>query len=216
MIRRVFIYKNGEYGLGLRPVGVPHADALRGMGVAHDILEHFPGDNGGIECELMALGACVLIRIEEGYWQNSSSKPAEILSGDIPGLLSHHFYEEFNIRSSGCTKKLTNDWAEAIIQETIQIGLKHSKEEFAGDFIENNSLTANNFVGWMRRGYRKASRRWQYIEGYHLCSTFQEIERQIDKVLDKEQLFENQKVIVVCSPKHEIVRIFSDVGGYLI
>ena len=35
-----------DYGtVGLRPVNVPHADPLPGMATAHDMLEHFPGDD---------------------------------------------------------------------------------------------------------------------------------------------------------------------------
>jgi len=52
------VAEHEEYGsLGFKPSWYPKGDPLGGMAVAHDILEHFPKDDGSAEGEYMALGA---------------------------------------------------------------------------------------------------------------------------------------------------------------
>ena len=63
---KVYTFKveeHEEYGsLGFKPSWYPNGAPLGGMTAAHDILEHFPNDNGGAESEFLALGAALWIR----------------------------------------------------------------------------------------------------------------------------------------------------------
>lgn len=47
-----------------------HFDPIRGIGVPHDIAEHFKDGDGGIEDELQALGAMWLLRGETGLFRS--------------------------------------------------------------------------------------------------------------------------------------------------
>lgn len=213
MIRKTFIVeKHEEYGTwGLKPEDMPHADPLMGMAAAHDILEHFPGDDGGVEAEYMAFGAMILTRAEGGYWQRKGNvnPPESHLASDMPELFRHFQFEGFTFRDPGRTRPVQED-AEQTIQDAVREGCKLIREEFCdsdsccGECSDldhgcdgecdchdtansarmfTSDQTRERMVGWMRRGYRKACRRFKGISPWTLAETFIAIEEGCDKIL---------------------------------
>jgi len=122
-ITKTFVIEEHEEfgGLGLRPVDVPHADPLGGMATAHDMLEHFPGDDGGVEAELMALGATIFVRAEPGYFHNriGNPDPAKNLAADFPEIARHDIHEGFGLRDPGRTCRV-EDCAEGMITDAVR------------------------------------------------------------------------------------------------
>lgn len=198
MIKRTFIVEeHEEYGsVGFRPSWVPNADPLGGMAVAHDILEHFPGDDGGVECELMALGAAMWIRGKGGWWHDAyHADPAYHISGDFEELYRHVRWENFSLRDSGRTRPLNDEEAEDWCQRAATMGLRsvHENEGY-GDLGEEeeshlsvfcSEQTRQRVVGWLRRGYRKAARRYRNSDSYSLCQIFRTIQKTADKWLER-------------------------------
>lgn len=212
MIRKTFIVeRHEEYGeLGLRPIDMPHADPLRGMAVAHDILEHFMGDDGGAEAELQALGASIWVRGEEYFYAKDfkETRPSHHIAADFIELWRHIRYEGFGLRSpdgGAGNRTLEEEWDEAQVVEAVRIGCNNIIDEF-----EQNPSAPNrhNMRRYLRIGYRRARARFRGIPQYRLASVFQEIESAADIfMLDA---IEGQELKISVDPGREIVRVETD------
>jgi hypothetical protein len=198
-----------EYGtLGLRPVDMPNADPLGGMAVPHDMLEHFPGDDGGVEAEFMALGAMLLIRGQTGFLQRSGNvnPPESHIAADFILLYRHVADEGFSLLDPGeeDTGPLGDEHgdADSVLRRAVRLGLESTKEEerynanrdedeFGTDADDDELVifcsdqTGERILGWLRKGYRKAVERYAGVDIYTLAYTvFEEIEGRVNKWLN--------------------------------
>lgn len=178
-----------EYrALGLALVNRQWADPLEGMAVAHDILEHFPNDRGSTEEELMALGASILVRDEENYFCQKGKRnpnPGHQMSGDIAEQVNYAMQrgETLCLRSPGRTVSC-EDYIECYFTTAIDEAMSESGDRNNGR--PDEWLRPDNhwkIRGWLRRGYRKACKRYKGICAAHLCAVFNEIEKRADNVL---------------------------------
>lgn len=217
MITRTFIVeKHEEYGnVGLRPEGVPHADPLTGMAIAHDILEHFHRDDGSQEAEFMALGASLFVR-GEGYFAqrgSNSTDPAEHLSGEF-GLIYDALCqrsEPTTVRDPGRTTKLEDD-----LEELLDRMFMKARKEFFDSHEEESERRylrepqATRMRGWFRRGYRKAIKRYKEIDPClntcALSSLFIDIQKEADLALKRFD-WEGQRVTIAVSPRNSTVKV---------
>ena len=180
----------GSYGWLLRGAPSTYFPIL-GMGVAHDILEHQPGDNGTVEEELMALGAALYIRGNGDYWGRGGSKipPGDHLASDISNDLAFKYGGvDEGIASPGRTKKL-DDFVEEWIAQAVD-GTKKEFEYHAQyysneleEFHANVADYLKKVPGWLRIGYRKAKKRYK-VSPWDLCEIFSKIEKDSDKYID--------------------------------
>lgn len=188
-----------EWGtLGLRPAWMPHADPMPGMAVAHDLLEHSPGDDGGIEAELQALGASFFIR---GYTDYHASKGQAItdhaahVAADFGELFRHFRDEGFTLLDPGEVDPLSDscidgDLARAIHEGCAEIAEENERYE---DEDEDGLLEAfcstesqDRMLGWMRKGYAGAIERFEDACPHDLVDeVFLSIETRIDEWLGK-------------------------------
>lgn len=137
--------------LGWRLKGNSNADPLQGMAVAHDILEHAPNGDMGVEDELMALGASFYVR---KYTTNMHSLGANVAS-DIPEVLRHAKYEGMGLRDPGRTAECLH---EADIYDMFDSLAKEC--QYDPDLKEMlTKETKRRIRGWMRKGVRMAERR---------------------------------------------------------
>jgi len=179
-----------EFGeLGLRPADVPNADPLTGMAIPHDMLEHFPGDDGGVEAEFMALGAALLLRGETGWWQRDGNinSPDQHIASDFVDLYRHVAYEGFALLDPG-TVEPVNDCADDVLSLAVRKGLALVREEEEpSEILELFTCTqsAERILGWLRKGYAKAEERYASVDIYTLVySCFGIIETGVDKWLE--------------------------------
>jgi hypothetical protein len=197
---RFICEEHEEYGgLGLRPLAMPNADPLPGMTVAHDLLEHFPGDDGGVEAEFMALGACYFLRHESGWVANKragmgfeSRDASDDFSGDFMDLYRHVAHENFSLTDPGTELPIECEHTEEMLASIVRKGLALTREELA-DACDDDSeelhmfcstQTGERILGWLRRGYRKATERFEGHDAYTLAeSVFGEIETRLDNWL---------------------------------
>lgn len=162
-----------EYGSnGWKLIGNPNADPLSGMAVAHDVLEHPPNGDMGVEDELMALGASIYVRV---FTRNMHSLGANVGS-DLPDIMRHVWYEGMTLRDPGRT---TATAIESEIDDALEVVRKET--EYDADLRSNwDAETEARIRGWMRKGYRAAIRRWA---GVNTRSLFDEIETDADRHL---------------------------------
>lgn len=194
---------NPEYGdLGLRPLDMPHADANGGMAVAHDLLEHFPGDSGSIADELMALGASYLLRGQTDYYQRTGNvnPPEKHLASDFEELYMHFSTEGFPVGDPGNVEPVDDEDAEETFQSAVEIGMDNIVDIFDfnedaedGEESESSQLLATftsdeyraRMLGWLRRGYQRAVERFEGVDVNDLAYTvFTEIEEKANKWLN--------------------------------
>jgi hypothetical protein len=111
--------KHEEYGsLGWALKCKPHFEPLGGMTVAHDVMEHFPRDNGTLAAEWQAFGAMMRIRHEGNWWSNQgNTKYQEFGDQAYVDLFDHYrkvVYGELSVDEAPRTMKLEDDLEEQI------------------------------------------------------------------------------------------------------
>jgi len=152
------IEKHEEHGtIGLKALFLLGAQPAQGFTCAHDIMEHFPGTLDS-DSEAMALGAMLYVRGEGGFFDLSRLSIAQNISGDISSLDTEaHMWGD--ITNPGKTIKLQSDEAEAWIEESIKLAIEEIIEEYGQE--PPHKEWGAWVRGWLRKGYRKASRRYQ-------------------------------------------------------
>lgn len=199
--KRFIVEEHTEYGgLGLRPLDMPNADPLGGMTVAHDLLEHFPGDDGGVEAEFMALGACYFLRHESGFVNGQyggNRDAADAFSGDFMELYRHIAHEGFSLTDPGPEAPIECEYTETALNGIVRKGLALTREEIA-DACDDDSdelhtfcstQTGERILGWLRRGYRKATERFENVDAYSLAEVvFKGVETRIDNYLKSDPM----------------------------
>ncbi len=204
MKRHTFVCaKHEEYGtMGWKLKNMAHFDPLGGMTIAHDILEHFPNDDGIASGECQALGASLYVRGEEysvGI-KNSSNSPGTNMSGDIVNLFS----EGREIAQAPKTKPLDDD-AENWIQDCMHDARKKAAYRDVDD-VNKLEEFFQNAIGWLRIGYKRAKVRYAGLTTNELAYFFYEIEKQADKYLKMAE--EGQELVVSTDTKNLRVEVF--------
>lgn len=162
-----------EYGSnGWKLAGNPNADPLGGLAVAHDILEHEPDGDMGVEDELRALGASIYVR---EYTRNMHSLGSNAGS-DLPDVLGHVFHENMPLRDPGPTRAIDR---ETEIDDAIQS--LTAEAAYQDELRERLTPELLRYIrGWFRIGYRAAQKRWRGVRTREL---FDEIEERADYLL---------------------------------
>lgn len=211
MIRHKFVLETSrEYGSrGLRLLNRPHFDPLGGMAVAHDMLEHFQYDDGSIEHEIMALSAGLHVRgfDADQHLRNARvfRRPAENISSEMPSQCHYaRDQDKTELLDPGNTKPIADDMIEEEIQHTWRLAKRLVIMEFAGEEeLYTWILNEQRFVGWMRKGYRKAVKRYRGISPHMLAESFVLIERKADSLLVEydTECFEGIKITFTIDPR---------------
>lgn len=168
----------------------PNFDPLPGNAVAHDVLEHFPGGDESPAHEFMALGAALLIRGTTGYFQrNGNINPPHVhIAGDFPDILRHIVDEGMGLPDPGKTKPIED--YDYMITDTIAEAIREVKYEYK-DSPEDIAAWLPLIplaTGWMRKGWRKAQKRYAKCGIYFATECFEYIQIEADKVLNNAEL----------------------------
>ena len=190
MFQVKFEYREDEEfgGEGWIPSAYPHFNAATGFGLVHDVLEHFPEDDGDLAGEMKAFGSMINVRFLGG-WQvrNGYSRytPAENIGSDIGRFLEELSYESKELTKPPRTYKL-EEYAECIIQESLIEGkrsylanLSDGDEPMSDTDIE---MYLNQMAGWVRIGYRQSVKRFYGACNYELAGLFSNLERAVTKL----------------------------------
>ncbi len=201
-----------EYGsLGWAMLGKPAMEPLTGMAIPHDILEHFPDDDGSVEAEFMALGASIFVRNEECYYSRKGNchSAASNISSEF---IQHYYYlinNEKSLQFSDPGKIKIPEEIESILDDIVEEGKKHLKSEIEEDYQQFFSLQNQiKLKGWFAKGYRKAVKRYKGYTPDDLCYMFMETETLVDKITEYAE--EGQILTVKIDLKNRQVKAWAD------
>jgi hypothetical protein len=182
----------GELGYALKGMnlGSEMVNASMGQGIAHDLLEHVngPGEIGGINDEMEALGAIWYVRGQFGKLNSkgygSIYTAEQSLASDVTRMFRDYVdggqYVSLDSRS---TRRLNDRDAENSLQQV----LRDADASYMGEIEAEDKSRAEcawpayraECLNRMRTGWRKAARKYP-IAG-EVNDLFWQIERVIDK-----------------------------------
>ena len=193
MLNRQFKYEHDdERGLtGWIPVDMAGANAMDNFGVAHDVMEHLPNDDveTSTHAELMALGACILVRVENNWWVNNNlnrDDPSDILGYDIEEICNYICAGSQILGDPGKSYKIRDEVVEELIDDIARTGinlfLKNVAKHEPNNYEKFKNLLNPDFViGWLRKGYRKAVKRYSNLCTFELGEIYTKISREVEK-----------------------------------
>lgn len=175
MPKYYFDYKerDGEQDSGWLLRGAPQSfePTWRGLLLAHDVLEHFPTDDGSFEAELMAFGATIRGRGLGGYFGKhspfaSTSTAESVIYNDMT-----YFFSRLSKKVVRCAPRRPlplSFEAERIITEVLDRTHNQELHSFASEI-----------ASWMRIGYLRASRRYRDHSPREISRFFEEVQNQL-------------------------------------
>lgn len=163
--------------IGLQALFMEGAEPRDGHGCAHDIMEHFRGLELNSNTELMAIGAMLHVRGEGGFFRSNmfNNCPGYIIYGDIVSLKSES-YKWGEITSPGRTTRINDEE----IEYWIEKGINKAAQELRDNWETHvSSEWRSNVRGWLRKGYRKAYKRYPQ-NPFTLTHIFKRMTEKID------------------------------------
>lgn len=195
--------ENGEYGSGLRMTNRPHFDPVRGVGVAHDCLEHFHNDAGNTEAELEALGAMIHVR-GDYYFQIGSVIQA--IANSIPEVAR---YELRHFIPPPPSTKLHDDLKDRVptLIKAIHAHFR-PEDELVPNWL-SDSVSMDNVIAWINRGYKRAITRYYEAmrRGVHMPDFFKEVETTVDAKI-KQGMYGGQIWVLDINPAEYTVTMY--------
>jgi hypothetical protein len=208
--RKFTVARHEEFGtIGLVPQWYPNGDPLSGMAAAHDVLEHFPNDDGSTAGELMALGASLFTRGDGGYHnQYRHYDRVRDPASDIPMVWGYLLNRDGRGSLPACRPVRDHDAladGRAIITEAVP-EMRHQFQRGDLPTVAERETMAR----WIARGYVRARRRYRGVVGgaCALATVFMEIEREADRLLKHAE--EGMELTVIVNVKRASVRVFCD------
>lgn len=200
-----------EFGvLGLWPIGRYWADpCTSGMTLAHDMLEHFPRDDGTVEGELMALGAALYVRDGDSYFSSKGNRSGyeKNIGGDA--YILNTFLKEAGRR---LLQPLPNDrpLRDPDIERQLAGTAAEMRRVLLAEGLDAEWADGPSALNWLRRGYRRAAKRYHGIASFWMMCAFSILEKKADYIIRYANEFEHYRFNI--NPKHQIVTV--DELGY--
>ncbi|MHA2068172.1 MAG: hypothetical protein ACXABY_27740 [Candidatus Thorarchaeota archaeon] len=190
--------ENGE--LGLVDVKKPYFDPARGTGVAHDVLEEFPGGGEQPHDELQAFEAMIVTRALAGDMDHVLYTPGQQFGLEFDELFRHAFGREYDSGYGGYrlypapkTSPCKCEYVEDYISEAIEVASTALEEdpnqnEFEEWEVKEALAWLEDARSWIRIGYRRALKRFRHMDDtYSLSYMFKGIEKEVDKFMEHAQ-----------------------------
>jgi len=202
------IKEHEEYGgKGLAMVGRDWADPFAGMAAAHDMLEHFPKDDGSTEHELMALGASYHVRDESNYYAAKGqlrTSPGYNWSGDLAEQ-NNYMIQRGDGEYLRDPPRTTRE--DEYFESEIETAIGEARKDFDPGDLPGLLKKSQQWkiYGWMRLGYRRAKRRYAKSNRCFLLSCFMEIERLADQFIKYGE--EGQRCKIIAEPRRGDARL---------
>lgn len=172
-IVRDFIYDlDDDSGYeGLRPTWFANANPTSGVGLAHDVLEHFLSQEGPISGELEATGAALALRWEQGWAsRHTALTEDDAMANAVFQIICDIVRDGYALPALKRSRRMPEGcrWADDVILTAVDRAVELVKREFADD--EANTQAAaqcvtpamqETLVSWLRSGYRKTLKRYE-------------------------------------------------------
>ena len=189
--------EHGDWGF--KPMGENNADPLGGMGVAHDLTEHFHSSDFGCHDELMAFGAIYLLRWRdhtEPRRRKIVGRPesfGNFVSDELWEVLEHHVEKKLALPDPPKFRYPSGDWewdkAKEDFGSVKQAVLDYGMFDRGADHWESSwrkyKRAASKIEGWLVQGMRRAKRRYaNCVDLYSLHeSVFVPVQEWADSIL---------------------------------
>ncbi|MNR71263.1 hypothetical protein D3C71_18780 [compost metagenome] len=220
-ITREFSYETWQDTgtIGLKPLWFDNADPTDGRGVAHDLLEHFRTQTSVLEGESEAIGSLLYLRIASGaYWEQNphGTDATRIVCAEVQTMVRGAVHDRLRLPLPIPSRRLEDEDIEQAITEGVNRAFSdvHALMEECGlDDPEDmapytESATRLAFIAWLRRGYRRAKRRYAGCDAYTLGTyLFKRIDESVNRLLRSELLYEGARVRVSVCPRRADVSI---------
>jgi len=189
MVTKVLTYVEDDPNTGLDGwlmEGSPEGfDPTTSFGLVHDCIEHFYCETG-LEDELLAFGAMLYIRGMYGndYWSIRSARftgMAQMMASDLSEfLLSYKDDLEISLKPAS-SKPLDDEDDEQVIRDLPRVIIQELKNNRRDECYHFRNLreVLRNVQHWVRKGYRKAAKRWK-IDRHELPYYFHDIQKAIE------------------------------------
>jgi hypothetical protein len=201
-INMTFVFKyDREFDLcGWCPEKLPMFNAGSAMGVAHDILEHFPDTTDAPHDEFQALGAALHVRGDDYFSQTTPIDPKawSNLASDVFYIFSKIYYGEApaliapkravkKLRSS--MENIENDISMAIDRTRCDLINKWDEESVSQGEMQSRITWLDTHCEfarqWLRHGYLRARRRFRQLPSWRLCELFRVVETEVEACENK-------------------------------
>lgn len=196
---------------GFRPLWFLNATPTTGFGCAHDVLEHFKTQASPLAGECEAVGAMLALRMEYA----GLSKVSESVSSNVVAMLEDYLRGDLELPNSLRTKPLACRRRDADIVDGVSSALSAITQEVPDEpgFAEKVARlgqpeVALAFISWIRRGYRRAVKRYWSIDRYTVgFDIYQTLASRLDGLMNSEWLWDFARVRVCVSLPRESVTI---------
>ena len=172
------VQKHEEFGhVGLKPDWYKAGEPVESMAAAHDILEHFPEDDGSTKGEILALGASLFIRGETGYFQRNGNihPPWRHVASDFPNMKRRPEWYIPVCHKGSRLPEHVHEWMHEIAKF---LRLHDGSDDCENVSFEHFEVT--NAIKWLSRGYVMARRRYRKIGCCGAADLFAQIEKRLD------------------------------------
>lgn len=174
-----------EYGnKGLRPGGMEGFNYGTGMQAAHDLLEHFPKDQGFITDEFQALGAMIWVRGAEYYAEKGRKDPRvePNVAADMLNLFNYMRGGQYpkGPLDTPLKKREVEDFNTRDFLQECKTYIKHDVEPEDASAFKDFCKKA---IPWIQKGYYRAVKRYGKMDRGMLRQVFTDIETVTDKVI---------------------------------
>jgi hypothetical protein len=157
--------------------------------LAHDILEHFPNGDAGVEDELMAFGAIIGGRGDAGEFSQMGAyrSPGKVIADELIYMYHKDAGGELVKEPKGFRM---GGWVEKEIREAIIEAYKpidSSNDSYADEMetlantVWDSSEQKRHIMGWIWRGYLRWKRRFKNADAFDFTSAYKRMNEAIDR-----------------------------------
>jgi hypothetical protein len=194
--------------------GMPGFNASLGLGVAHDTLEHFAREGTGITAEILAFGAMLYIRAEGGYFyqmDHMHPDPVYHMSADLGRFIAEIVdgqHSDGALAIPPSTRRLDSE-IELTLSHLLAKAMEEAKLELNGmqdldfdDITHDAEIAklAQHIGDWMRRGYRRAIKRYPHSNADELSYLFSQIKNKVDREYNQAEI--GTELVVRVDPRN--------------
>lgn len=188
---------------GLKADWMPNADPANGLGCMHDMLEHFQSQTTALEGECEAIGALLFLRLENGWASSRRSVRSDDwavmgreLSSCLIDAVDHALTLPVRLRTPTLAVG-SEETLQRALDEAFRVAfgeLAYRDDDSRAQALRQSGLR-EAFASWVRRGYRRAVRRFEGIDTYWVSDVmFPRVGRALDKLIESDVLAEGDKI----------------------
>lgn len=165
--------------------------SLHPKGIMHDLFHHFPNDKGTLEEELLAIGALLYVFNQD--FRNIAGKPYDPLrlAEDLCPLMSYRKLQYI------LPKKIQDKDDSSLLLDIKKELYSQYANGYSTCYEQYKMQKVTNAINWVRAGYNRAKRRYQYMDRHLLTYNYYEMLYEVTEKVAKRIIRSNPEYIEV-------------------